>query len=69
MTLTSKHMLVNEFHWLLCDHIGEVRVGEYHEVCMTRDTNRLLHVGHAAYLRPMGDGKMSKRAEYDHVVR
>jgi hypothetical protein len=60
-------MLVNEFHRLLRDHIGEIRVGEYCEACMTREASRLLYVGHAAYLRSMGDGIVSKRAEHNYV--
>jgi hypothetical protein len=59
---------VDKFHRLLLDHIGEVRVGEHCEPCITREANRLLHVGHAAYLRAMGDGTMFKRAEHDHVA-
>jgi hypothetical protein len=59
----------NKFCRLLLDHVvGEFRVGQHWEACMTRDANRLLYVGHAANVRPVGDGMVSQRAEHDHAA-
>jgi hypothetical protein len=45
---------MNKFRRLLLDHSGESRVGEHGEACMTRDTNRLLYVGHAVDMGSVG---------------
>jgi hypothetical protein len=54
MSFTSIQMLVSEIHRLLRDHVGEIRVAEYCEACMTQDTNRLLYVGHAVDMGSVG---------------
>jgi hypothetical protein len=69
MSFTSIQMLVNEIHRLLRDHVGEIRVAEYCEACMTQDTNRLLYVGHAVDMGSVGDDTVSNRAAHDHAAR